>query len=237
MASNSAQRKRVKTIGLKNKKRPSELDGWISGGEVQSKFLDCWKKHSLPNSIRCCHVSKSSTNISNRPDDATSVILALISGPIRFCHITTHDTSALTHEHHLPPTETLVAVPLPPLPQPPRRPFPLVAADIGQTATINRAAAPLRHRTATTKARLSSTIRNLVAPLRHHLPRTAPPSTSTATIAPPCRASPPLTQALHRIIRNLRSSSPFSEPNRDSAMDAASPVTTPPPSSSLQSSS
>ncbi|KOM48322.1 hypothetical protein LR48_Vigan07g202600 [Vigna angularis] len=47
MASSSAQRKRVKTIGQKNMKHPSELDGWISDGEVQSKFLDCWKMRSL----------------------------------------------------------------------------------------------------------------------------------------------------------------------------------------------
>ncbi|KOM54826.1 hypothetical protein LR48_Vigan10g071800 [Vigna angularis] len=47
MAYSSAQRKRVKTIGLKNKKRPSELDGWISDGEVQSKFLDYWKMRNL----------------------------------------------------------------------------------------------------------------------------------------------------------------------------------------------
>ncbi|KOM40693.1 hypothetical protein LR48_Vigan04g089100 [Vigna angularis] len=38
---------RVKTIGQKNTKHPSELDGWISDGEVQSKFLDCWKMRTL----------------------------------------------------------------------------------------------------------------------------------------------------------------------------------------------
>ncbi|KOM29722.1 hypothetical protein LR48_Vigan748s000200 [Vigna angularis] len=47
MASSSAQRKRVKTIGQKNMRRPSELDGWISDDEVPSKFPDCWKMRTV----------------------------------------------------------------------------------------------------------------------------------------------------------------------------------------------
>lgn len=47
MASNSSQRKRVKTIGTKNMSRPSQLEGWISDDDAQSKFLDYWKMRKL----------------------------------------------------------------------------------------------------------------------------------------------------------------------------------------------
>ncbi|KOM37927.1 hypothetical protein LR48_Vigan03g130900 [Vigna angularis] len=47
MVSSSSQRKRVKTLGTKNMSRPSQLEGWISDDEDQSKFLDSWKMRSL----------------------------------------------------------------------------------------------------------------------------------------------------------------------------------------------
>lgn len=47
MASTSSQRKMVKTLGTKNMRRPSELEGWISDDEAQSNFLDIWKIRKL----------------------------------------------------------------------------------------------------------------------------------------------------------------------------------------------